>query len=334
VAEACGKTFDARRVNCQSSRFPMPPLSDADSALLELGRLLQSSGYGFTTVTPATHGRVNARLENKWARDLAGVFGWSRPFRPDILPREIWKAAQVAGVLAPFENGFRSLVRFSGLSGQLFVHSAFPTEDVDSVFFGPDTYRFALALETLFAQELSPVRRAVDIGTGTGAGAILTALHFPDAEVFAGDINPRALRFTRINALLAGAPNVEPRESNLLRDVDGDFDLIVSNPPYLVDSAERAYRHGGGPLGAGLSLAVVDAALERLAPRGTLLLYTGTAMIGGTDPFRLAIEARLQGVEADWTLREVDPDVFGEELGGGAYAKCERIAAVVLTLTR
>jgi len=312
----------------------MPPLSDADSALLRLAQLLRALGYRFITVTPATHARVNARMENKWASDLAGVFGWSRPFRPDILPRDVWQAAQSAGVLAPFENGFRSTVRVSGLNEQLFVHSAFPTQEADAVFFGPDTYRFALALETLCASDLPPIRRAVDVGTGAGPGAILTALRFPDASVYAVDINPRALRFTRINALLAGAQNVEERESNLLRDVEGDFDLIVSNPPYLVDPSHRAYRHGGGPLGAGLSLAIVDAALERLAPRGTLLLYTGAAMIDGTDPFRLAIEARLQNEDIDWELHEMDPDVFGEELGSGAYAKCERIAAVVLTLKK
>jgi len=312
----------------------MPPLSGADSALLELAQRLRALGYGFTTVTPATHARVNARIENRWASDLAGVFGWSRPFRPDILPRDVWQAAQSAGVLVPFENGFRSMVRVSGLNEQLFVHSAFPTEEADAVFFGPDTYRFALALETLCASDLPPIRRAVDIGTGAGPGAILTALRFPDARVFAVDINPRALRFARINAMLANVQNVEPRESNLLRDVEGDFDLIVSNPPYLVDPSERSYRHGGGPLGAGLSLAIVDAALERLAPRGTLLLYTGAAMIGGTDPFREAIEARLAHEDADWRLHEMDPDVFGEELGGGAYAKCERIAAVVLTLKK
>jgi len=312
----------------------MPPLSDADSALLELARRLRALGYGFATVTPATHARVNARLENKWASDLAGVFGWSRPFRPDILPRDVWQAAQSAGVLAPFENGFLSTIRVSGLNGQLFVHSAFPTGEADAVFFGPDTYRFALALGALFASDLPPIRRAVDIGTGAGPGAILTALRFPEAKVFAVDINPRALRFALINAILANVPNVQGRESNLLRDVEGDFDLIVSNPPYLVDPSERSYRHGGGPLGAGLSLAIVDAALERLAPRGTLLLYTGAAMIGGTDPFREAIQTRLGSEDVDWQLHEMDPDVFGEELGGGAYAKCERIAAVVLTLKK
>jgi len=116
--------------------------------------------------------------------------------------------------------------------------------------------------------------------------------------------------------------------------VAGDFDFILSNPPYLVDPGERAYRHGGGPLGAGLSLAILDTALQRLAPGGTLLLYTGVAMVDGRDPFLEAVRTRLDGQDVAWRYRELDPDVFGEELEAGVYAHTDRIAAVVLTVTR
>jgi methylase of polypeptide subunit release factors len=307
--------------------------SNTDSALLELAHALKASGYSFTTVTPATHERVNARPANRWAKDAKDVFGWSRPFHPDILPLQVWELMQRAKVVQAFEDGFRSSVRLSSLGGQEFWHSAFPTNEPDAVFFGPDTYRYALALNQLFASGLAPVKRAVDIGIGAGPGAILTALAFPGAQVFGVDINPKALRLTRINAALAGA-EVEARESNLLNEVEGDFDLIVANPPYLVDASERAYRHGGGPLGAGLSLAILDCALERLTPTGTLLLYTGAAMMNGTDPFREAVEKRLAGIKAKWILREMDPDIFGEELENDAYAQCDRIAAVVLRVRK
>ena len=66
-----------------------------------------------------------------------------------------------------------------------------------------------------------------------------------------GDINQAALCMTRVNAALAGV-DVAAVESDLLSGVPGDFDLIVSNPPYLVDPGARAYRHGGGDLGAGI----------------------------------------------------------------------------------
>src|SRR5690606_9713202 len=125
------------------------------------------------------------------------------------------------------------------------------------------------------AQQTQPLGRAVDIGCGAGPGAILISAAQPATEVLAVDINDQALQLTRVNAALAYRDAVHTCHSNLLHDVPGEVDLIVANPPYLNDPAERAYRHGGGPLGAALSLAIVDIALERLAPGGSLLLCTG-----------------------------------------------------------
>jgi methylase of polypeptide subunit release factors len=295
---------------------------------------LRNENYQFITVTPASHARVNNRLGNEWATDLKGIFGWSRPFRKEVVTPEVFKALHAAHLLEPYKDGWRSRVRVSTLGDQLFIHSAYPTDEADAVFFGPDTYRFANAIEAQLRFETGQIRRAVDIGTGAGPGAILVALARPDAEVFAVDINDRALQLTRINAVMAEAGNIVAQHSNLLDDVDGEFDLIVSNPPYLVDPSERAYRHGGGPLGAGLSLAILDAALKRLAPGGTLLLYTGVAMIEGKDPFLDAVQECLADSNTVWRYREMDPDVFGEELDSGVYAAADRIAAVTLTVTR
>ncbi|HCJ29782.1 MAG TPA: SAM-dependent methyltransferase [Pseudomonas sp.] len=308
--------------------------SAQDRALLHLAQALRERGYHFITPTPLTHERVNQRLENELATDLAGVFGWSRPFQHELLPPAIFSLMDQAGVLAPCGSRWRSRVRLSSLDGQLFVHSAYPTDSPDAVFFGPDTYRFANAIQAHLNSHKGSISRAVDIGCGSGAGAILTALARPQAEVLAVDINPEALRLTRINATLAGAGNLTARHSDLLKDVEGEFDLILANPPYLVDPGERAYRHGGGPLGAGLSLAIFDNALERLAPCGTLLLYTGVAMVDNQDPFLREVSQRLEGRGLQWAYREVDPDVFGEELLEGAYTECDRIAAVVLEVTR
>ncbi len=302
----------------------------AEAGLLRLAKALQDIGYAFVTPTPASHARVNARPGAAWARDLRDVFGWSRPFLDGVLPAEVVAAMQAGEVLATHGAGWRSLVRASTLEGLLFLHSAYPTAAADAVFFGPDTYRFG---RSILPRMPRTVRRAVDIGCGAGPGAMLVARAHPDAEVLGVDINDAALRLTRVNAALAGV-RVEAVHSDLLSGVAGDFDLIVSNPPYLVDPGERAYRHGGGALGAGLSLAIVDAALRRLAGGGTLLLYTGAAIIGGADPFRAEITTRLAGSALAWTYEEVDPDVFGEELEHGAYAVADRIAAVLLTVTK
>ena len=295
---------------------------------------LRRQGYTHSAVTPLTHARVNARPGNAWGHDLNGVFGWSRPFHAQLLPEPLFERLREADALIPYETGCRSRVRVATLDGLMFLHSAYPTDDADAVFFGPDTYRFAAAIRQFLEQRKTPIRRAVDIGCGAGPGAILIAHARPEAEVLAVDINDCALALTRVNALHNGTGNVEALHSDLLGAVDGTFDLVVANPPYLVDPAQRAYRHGGGPLGADLALAIIDAAMARLAPGGSLLLYTGAAMMGGADPFRAAAARRLDDAGAAWTYREMDPDIFGEELLNPAYAEADRIAAVVLTAQR
>lgn len=309
-------------------------LSTHDLALLQLGRRLQADGYRFTTPTPLTHQRVNQRDEGQFADSLRDVFGWSRPFEPGLLSADEQQQLLEAQVIDTYEGHLKSRVRWSSLDDMLFVHSAFPTDAADSVFFGPDTYRFGQLIHAHLQQNFAPIHRAVDIGCGAGVGAILIARARREAQVLALDINPAALRLTTINAALAEVANVEACHSDILQGVDGDFDLIVANPPYMADPAARAYRHGGGTLGAGLSLRIVEQALNRLTPGGSLVLYTGVAMVDGRDPFLDTVLPRLDESRFGWTYRELDPDVFGEELMNPGYQRVDRIAVVALTVTR
>ena len=74
--------------------------------------------------------------------------------------------------------------------------------------------------------------------------------------------------------------------------------------------------------------------LSRLAPGGRLVLYSGSAMVDGADPLHDALTPHLDEVGWPWRYREIDPDVFGEELDQPAYATAERIAAVALVVQR
>src|SRR5689334_16149746 len=176
-----------------------PGMTNTSDALLRLGRELKDAGYRFTTVTPATHERVNRRPGATTATDLRGVFGWSRPFRSGVVPAAMMAMLETAGALASCGELWRSRVRFSSYDDELFVHSAFPTHAPDSVFFGPDTYRMADAAAAHVLSRADPVTRAVDIGCGTGAGAIAVAKRAPGAEVIGVDINQTALRYAAVN---------------------------------------------------------------------------------------------------------------------------------------
>jgi methylase of polypeptide subunit release factors len=300
------------------------------NALLALGTALRQAGYRFMTVTPSTHRRINNRPGNERAHDLRGVFGWSRPFDRDLLPASVVALMGDAGVLEEKEGRLRSLVRASTLDDMLLFHSAWPTRDDDAVFFGPDTYRFVNAMRRGFDFVGAGPERAVDIGCGGGAGALTIARAFPHAEVIGADVNPKALELAMVNVRLNGVSNLALAQSDLFDGLQGDFDLVVSNPPFVTDPDGRRYRDGGGERGAELSRRIVEQSLGRLRRGGSLMLYTGVAQCGQRDHFLESLRPTLAAQCDTWTYEELDPDIFGGQLGEPGYEDVERIAAVWL----
>jgi methylase of polypeptide subunit release factors len=315
-------------------RLPECGLTGEERALVALGCELRGRGYRFTTVTPSTHRRILGRTA-PGTSSLEDVFGWSRPFRAGDLPTTIVDHLADSGALRSSASVLQSAVRFSTLGEQLFVHSAFPTEETDAVFFGPDTYRFARAIRGCLAtlQDRSCLR-IIDVGAGSGAGGLHAAALLAETtpEILLTDVNLRALRYCRINAAMNGISLVQTVQSDLFENVHGKFDLIISNPPYLVDPLTRLYRHGGGEFGSALSLMIVEQGIERLAPGGRLLLYTGSAIVDGSDPFYEALRSRLTGRGIRFQYEEIDPDVFSEELEHPPYDRADRIAVVGVTI--
>lgn len=305
---------------------------DADAGLLELLTHLRLFDYRFITPTPETHRRVLARKAGTAARDLRDVFGWNLPFSPTLFPVPLFERLASLGVLPEQAGLCKSKVRVSSVGDRLLIHSAFPTSQKDAVFFGPDSYRFVRFIEAELAGA-PEARRLVDIGAGAGVGAIAAAALLPHARLTLTDINPLALRYAAINARHAGL-EVELVEGNGIDRVVGPFDLAVSNPPFMVDAGERTYRHGGDMHGGALSLQWALAAARTVSPGGRVLLYTGSAIVGGED--RLAAALRNQLPQLGCTLRyfEIDPDIFGEQLDRPGYEDVERIAAVGAVIVR
>jgi release factor glutamine methyltransferase len=286
-----------------------------------LGQWLRAAGYSFITPTPETHRRVLARGEP--ARTLRDIFGWSKPFARGVLPGEL--PALMGAALLREGDSYKSAVRFSTLGEMLFAHSAFPTVESDSVFFGPDTYRFVSLLQA----RVEAAGDVADVGCGSGAGGISIAGRSRSVQLL--DINPKALDFAAANARLNGVA-ARLAESDLLARAEGPLDLIVANPPYIADELGRAYRDGGGSLGTALSARICDESLQRLRPGGRLLLYTATPVVEGRHLLWPQLEPLVRNLPYDY--RELDPDVFGEELDRPAYAHAERIAVVALDVRK
>ncbi len=308
-------------------------MNEADSALVTLLALLDARDYHFTTITPASHQRVLERQPGRIARSITDVFGWSLPFGERLLPPDLLEPLRASGGLDDVSGVLRARLRVSSVAGRLYVHSAYPTVAADAVFLGPDSYRFArLITAELTRQPLQPGARVVDIGTGAGVGALTVGTLARDARLLGTDVNADALRLARVNAAAAGMI-IKTVETSALDGIDGPFDLVLLNPPFIADDGERAYRDGGKLHGGQLSLDLTRAALAKLAPGGRAILYTGSAIVDGHDRLCAELTALADG-DVALVYDELDPDIFGEELSNPAYAGVDRIALVSAIFTR
>jgi methylase of polypeptide subunit release factors len=168
------------------------------------------------------------------------------------------------------------------------------------------------------------------MGAGSGAGGIAASKLAPSARVTLVDVNADALALARINAAAAGAS-----VDTLVGDrIPAGADLVIANPPYMLDPAKRSYRDGGSVLGGAVAIDWVEQALQALAPGGRILLYTGAAVTNGTAPLVEALQQACDRAGATVSTEELDPDVFGEELSAPAYRHVERIAAIAAVVQR
>ncbi|KAI8827115.1 uncharacterized protein EV422DRAFT_512692 [Fimicolochytrium jonesii] len=404
-----------------------PTTTPKSAPLVALARYLLAQKYTYTTITPESHKIVLDRRDEKLKnvdlgdvkvtlRDVFGLNVWFTRKCLDLGQDEEGRVLgwlEEAGVLERRKdaNGsevIRSGVRFSTIGTSLYMHSSFPTAFNDSVFLGPDTYRYVDLIRS-FVQRLAStpnaikIKTAIDIGAGSGVGGMELARFCGEygvevERVVLGDINEKALEWSLVNAQVAGYVPVDEEanakngatttngtlngnggatHSNGTNGTNGTetngtsdkphfppttliqpttptthlhlayssylstlpshtpLSLILSNPPYM-SSTTHLYSDGGHSSGLGMSLSIIDAAVERLLPGGHLVLYTGVAILdGGRDPLKEYVtgyveKGRVECVE----YREMEVDIWGHELREEGYRDVERMCAVGCVLRK
>ncbi|ADG75643.1 methyltransferase small [Cellulomonas flavigena DSM 20109] len=164
-----------------------------------------------------------------------------------------------------------------------------------------------------------PRERVLDLGTGCGVQALHASRHA--AHVVATDLSPRALAFARFTTALAGLgpDRVSLREGSMLEPVAGEtFDLVVSNPPFVItprgaDVPAYDYRDGGRS-GDDLVRDLVTGVGDVLAPGGVAQLLANWEVRDGEEWHeRIGAWVDASGLDAWVVLRDQqDPAQYAE----------------------
>ncbi len=196
---------------------------------------------------------------------------------------------------------------------------------------------------------------ALDLGTGCGFQAFLAARHC--GNVIAVDRNPRAVAIADFNARFNGIQAMECREGDLFAPVAGmTFDLIVSNPPFVI-SPESRYIYRDSPIaGDGVCRRIVREAPDYLNEGGFCQILCNWAELSGQD-WRERLRGWFEGCGCDvWVMRNQSRDVanyaanwirhtekletenmearFGEWLGYYENQQIERVGGGVINMRR
>ena len=155
---------------------------------------------------------------------------------------------------------------------------------------------------------LGPAKRILDLCTGSGCLAILAALAFPRVRIDAADLSAPALAVAARNvARYKLKKRVRLIRSDLFEALDGRYDLIIANPPYVDRRAMHAlpaeYRHeprlalAGGKDGLGVVKRIIAQAPRHLAPGGVLVCEVGDG--------RRRVECACPALQLLWPQDEV-----------------------------
>lgn len=209
---------------------------------------------------------------------------------------------EATGLLERGPRGVRARVGLSVHRDLVLAHDA-PDPEQPAVL-APDhvlgTNAPAVTLDCLTVRRTGGT--TLDLGVGGGVQSLLAARH--SDRVTALDKNPRALAFARFNARLNGVTGVDFREGDLFAPVAGErFDLVVSNPPYVISPESRyVFQDGGRPRDT-LSEEVVRRAPEHLEEGGFATILVNWAL-GAGEPWDVPLRRWVEGNGCDtWLLR-------------------------------
>ncbi len=174
----------------------------------------------------------------------------------------------------------------------------------------PDTETLVEVILDRAKRKIAPLK-ILEIGTGSGIIAITLACELSDVSVLATDISQDALLTAKLNAGCMGvSENVSFIQTNLFDKIAGEFDFIVSNPPYIPASdieglSEEVRMHdpilalNGGEDGLDFYRSIFANAMGYLTPEGTVVVEIGYDQAIAVSEIAGKHGLRVEGVTKD-----------------------------------
>jgi ribosomal protein L3 glutamine methyltransferase len=247
------------------------------------------------------HGTHGAREEAAWL--ISSVLGF-------LLEQEL-SAKQVRTINSLARRRIRERIPLAYLLKEAWLgeHSFY----VDQRVIVPRSFVAELLRDHLSPWLAREPKRILDLCTGSGCLAVLSALEFPAARVDAADLSATALQVARINIRKYELrKRVRAVPSDLFKSIRAKYDLIVTNPPYVttrsMQKLPREYRRepalalAAGKDGLDLVRRIIAGAKKHLSPGGLLVCE-----IGGN---RRALERACPRIEFSWPETSDPGSVF------------------------
>ena len=169
-----------------------------------------------------------------------------------------------------------------------------------------------------YLSSISPAPTALDFGTGSGCIAIALASHSPEARIVAVDVSENALKVAQENAAKNNvADRIEFLHSNGFEKISAtqQFDLIVSNPPYIASAEITTLQPevrdfdprlalDGGTTGLDFYTRLAKEAPAHLKPGGKIMIEYGDDQAAEIQKLFEVRQWTIDAIERDYTNRE------------------------------
>jgi carbamoyltransferase len=196
-----------------------------------------------------------------------------------IFGEDLFATLRDLGVLIPRGNAWASRIDLFDVEGLYIAtdhrYMILPEDKIDE---NPVMYVGMDSMGLVHTAPRYSVDRVLDLCCGGGIQGLIASRYAK--SVASVDINPRAIRYARFNAQLNGIDNIQFHLGSLYQAVQGKFDTILANPPFVPSPTQEFRFRDGGNTGEDILSEIIRGSADHLTPKGHLFIVTDLVDVG------------------------------------------------------